>query len=98
MVKTMMNDAISRSNLISLCRNYVTGTVTPNDIARVLALDAVPVVRCKDCWKRGGHQCPMFYEELVSYDEFDSDWIDHDSTIDYGFCHCGARMDGESDV
>jgi hypothetical protein len=57
------------------------------------AIDAVPVVRCKDCWKRGGYHCPMFYEELWSYDEDSSKWIEHDKTVDNGFCHRGERRE-----
>lgn len=60
-------------------------------------IDAVPVVRCKDCWKRGGYHCPMFYEELMSYDEDRSEWLEHDQTENDGFCHLGARMDGDPD-
>lgn len=39
-----MTDAISRSNLIKLCRNLVSGTVSPNDIARVPGLDVAQIV------------------------------------------------------
>jgi len=88
-----MNDAISRSNLIKLCRNLVCGTVGPNEIARVPGIDAVHVVRCKDCAKHGGYHCPMFFEEQTyNYDD-GYDWIDHDNTTDDGFCHCGIRLE-----
>lgn len=51
------------------------------------------IVRCKNCVKRGTRNCRMFYEELCSYDEYDMDWIDHDMTVDDGFCHEGKRFD-----
>ena len=92
-----MNDAISRSNLIKLCRNYISGTVSPNDIARVPGLDAVHVVRCKDCWKRGGYQCPMYHTETCLDDLDGFDDYNVDRTDDDGFCHLGASMDGDPD-
>lgn len=66
-------------------------------VDRRQTIDAVPVVRCKDCWKRGGYHCPMFYEEMTCCDDDGYDWADHDNTEDDGFCHCGERMDGEPD-
>lgn len=62
-------------------------------IAAFNAVDAVPVIRCKDCKHRGGYHCPMFYEELWSYDEDSSKWIEHDKTADNGFCHRGERRE-----
>ena len=43
------NDLISRSALLELAHNHVGGTVDCNDIARFPTIDAVEVVRCKDC-------------------------------------------------
>lgn len=45
-------------------------------------IDAVPVVRCKDCWKQGGYQCPMFDDETY-----------RDGSKEDGFCHDGERME-----
>lgn len=92
-----MNDAISRSNLIKLCRNLVSGTVGPNDIARVPGIDAVPVVRCVSCKYRGTPVCPMFHTEtclddLDGFDDYNVDNTDND-----GFCHLGERWEGEAD-
>lgn len=56
-------------------------------------IDAVPVVRCKDCAKRGGYNCPMFFEEQTFSEDDGYDWIDHDSTTDEGFCQCGVRLE-----
>lgn len=57
-------------------------------------IEAVPVVRCKDCKNRRSRECPMCdYEQLWDDDE---GWIDayRDRTEDEGFCHKGAKMDG----
>lgn len=57
-------------------------------------IDAVPVVRCKDCKHRGTCDCPML-REIEYYDEDDGwDYRDIDNTDDDGFCHNGAKMDG----
>lgn len=54
-------------------------------------LDAVPVVRCRECWKRGNErECPMCHEE------FDGcDYCTIDYTSDDGFCHMGKKMDAK---
>lgn len=51
----MNNDLILRSALLELAHNHVGGTVDCNDIARFPAVDAVEVVRCRDCkhWGTG---------------------------------------------
>ena len=51
----MNNDLISRSALLELAHNHVGGTVDCNDIARFPSVDAVEVVRCRDCkhWGTG---------------------------------------------
>lgn len=52
-------------------------------IAKYIAptVDAVPVVRCKDCANRGTGSCPT---------EGDFPWISSDSD---GFCHRGERKE-----
>lgn len=44
-------------------------------------IDAVPVVRCRECWRHQTANCPMFLRG--------GDYACHD-----GFCHLGAKMDG----
>ena len=54
------------------------------------ALDAVEVVRCKDC-KHRRNICPMRYIETVGEDE-----RIHDYSTDNGYCSWGERReDGE---
>lgn len=65
-----------------------------DEIEDAPTVEAVPVVRCKDCRKRRSRECPMCdYEQLWDDDE---GWIDayRDRTEDEGFCHKGAKMDG----
>ena len=72
--------------------------VFDNDIAELPTVDAVEVVRCKDCKHRGSETyCPMCFEEWYEIDEgdgyYDSDITTHDRTIDEGFCDRGERKD-----
>lgn len=57
-------------------------------------IDAVPVVRCKECRFRGNPMnCPMCHEEDY-YDEDDGfDYIVRDETVDEGYCQKGERED-----
>ena len=65
-------------------------------VKELAAVDAVPVVRCKSCMKRRTFECPMYSETDGS--DYGLDIIINDRTDDDGYCHCGARMDGEADV
>lgn len=52
-----------------------------NAVEEVNAVDAVPVVRCEDCWKRGLDNCPMeFY------------WDNHPAD-DLCYCAMGERRE-----
>ena len=56
------------------------------------SIDAVPVVRCRECKYRGDElKCPMCFDE---WDEEDPGFLRIDKTVDDGFCHMGAKMDG----
>ena len=53
-------------------------------------IDAVPVVRCKECKHRCTEQCPMFIKEYAwEWDGFDLDYVD--LAVDNGFCHRGEK-------
>lgn len=57
-------------------------------------IDAVPVVRCRECKHRGYDFCPMCHDEDYYDDDDGAGYWTVDNTVDYGFCHMGARMDG----
>lgn len=60
-------------------------------VKRMLAVDAVLVVRCKDCKHRGSaYKCPM--RKLVM--PFSGPGAFEDCTEDDGYCHMGERKDG----
>lgn len=62
-------------------------------IEQMPTIDAVPVVRCKDCKHRGGYNCPMYHTE-TSLDDLDGfDDYNVDKTDGDGFCHRGERRE-----
>lgn len=55
-------------------------------------IDAVPVVRCKDCRFRGNPlNCPMCHEEEYYDEDCGFDDIVRDKTTDEGYCQKGER-------
>lgn len=81
----MNNDLISRSALLEFAHNHVGGTVDCNDIARFPAVDAIEVVRCKDCIK---HYDSKFGFVVCK-------WFNKTVRAD-GYCSYGERkMDAE---
>ena len=96
-----MTDLISREALLVVPNvrkvaeydetgEYITYFAVPEDtIKNAPAVDAVEVVRCKDCKHRGdAYGCPMYF--VLWHGD------DIDRTEDEGFCADGARMDGEN--
>ena len=71
--------------------------VYKDDIDDAPTIDAVPVVRCKDCKHRHEDECPMQFEEQFDIDEgdgyYDTEYIIHDYTQDDGFCSWGERKE-----
>lgn len=61
-------------------------------------IDAVEVVRCKECRKQGSDDCPMFNREwrtIMRGGECVDDFIFHDLTKPSGFCNYGERNTNE---
>ena len=58
------------------------------EIEKVSSVDAVEVVRCKNCAKRGGMDCPKYHSEYSYGYEFTDD-----NTTDDGFCDEGVKKD-----
>ena len=58
-------------------------------------VDAVPVVRCRECKHRYTENCPMYFHDfywLEGYGEYVDDDTDH--TEDDYFCPKGERKEG----
>ena len=62
-------------------------------------VDAVEVVRCKDCIHRGEEgECPMYFVQEIEWDDdgyTEWDYVPHDYTVDDGFCDRGERKDND---
>lgn len=79
----------------------------PSDCAVMLfydgqpTVDAVEVVRCKDCKNRCDEgSCPMYYVEEIEWDDdgyTEVDFVPHDLTHDEGFCDRGERRNNETE-
>ena len=71
-------------------------TLAAETALRMPTVDAVEVVRCKDCKHRGEEIiCPMCFEEPIEWDDdgySEIDWILHDCTHNDGFCDRGERI------
>ena len=59
------------------------------------AVEAVPVVRCRECKHRSTEDCPMYFHSSYwheGYEEYVDDDTDH--TEDDYFCQEGERKEG----
>lgn len=55
-------DALYDDAIEHMAENEVLYRFSPTRIDRAPTIDAVPVVRCKDCARRGTPECGMYYE------------------------------------
>ena len=88
----MNDELINRSELLTAISRYSTlmNRVWPMWIEAVIntepAVDAVPVIRCKDCIRHGSAICPMMHIG-------DEDYSDED-----GYCFYGEKAEGDTNV
>ena len=64
-------------------------------LKKQLIIDAVPVVRCRECKHRSTEDCPMYFHSSYwheGYEEYVDDDTDH--TEDDYFCQEGERKEG----
>lgn len=60
-------------------------------------IDAVPVVRCRECKYNNSPDCPMVYEEYFFDEDDGGDTYVIDKAVDpEGFCSYGERNDGDA--
>lgn len=82
---------IDADALMALAHNHINRTVDCNDIARFPTVDAVPVVRCRDCRNRQNpEECPMCFTEVVDV-VGGRMYKFTDLTHDGGYCHMGVE-------
>ena len=81
----------NRTSLGEITLPSIGGLEIVGLIMKAPTIDAVPVVRCKDCKHRGGYNCPMYHTE-TSLDDLDGfDDYNVDKTDSDGFCHRGEK-------
>lgn len=69
------------------------------DIRLAPTIDAVPVVRCKDCKHRGDHEvCPLHDIRLCFDGDGHMDEVEDDKTEDEFFCSYGERKEAGCNV
>ena len=71
------------------------GYVDAKQISEAPTVDAVPVVRCRECKYRYTENCPMYFHASYwheGYEEYVDDDTDH--TEDDYFCPAGKRKEG----
>ena len=83
MAEYIKRDTAIRAVMATKWVDVSDGAMAMEIVASPPAADVVPVVRCRDCRKRGLPECPM---------ETEYPWIDADSD---GFCNQGVKKKGE---
>lgn len=65
------------------------------DVEEMPTVDAVPVIRCRECKHRYTEKCPMHFHDSYWHDGY-FDYIDYDTdnTEDDYFCPKGERKEG----
>ena len=69
--------------------------VFPDSVAKAPTIDAVPVVRCRECIHRGSAYCPMRHEDYYFDEDDGADYVTRDYTEDDAYCNQGERMEGD---
>lgn len=70
-------------------KNDISWNAFCNLIKRVPTVDAVPVVRCKDCKYNANNPVPFYDDDpILTYA-----WCNTECFDENGFCSCGKRID-----
>ena len=83
------------ADLCATCGEHHTAEDVIMMIKTAPTVDAVPVVRCRECKHRYTEDCPMYFHASYwheGYEEYVDDDTDH--TEDDYFCQEGERKEG----
>lgn len=83
------------ADLCATCGEHHTAEDVIMMIKTAPTVDAVPVVRCRECKHRSTEDCPMYFHSSYwheGYEEYVDDDTDH--TEDDYFCQEGERKEG----
>ena len=90
LMKTVFNDVVLVDGEVK-----GVGLILAETVDNAPTIDAVPVVRCRECKHRYTENCPMYFHDfywLEGYGEYVDDDTDH--TEDDYFCPKGERKEG----
>ena len=90
LMKTVFNDVVLVDGEVK-----GVGLIRAETVDNAPTIDAVPVVRCRECKHRYTENCPMYFHDfywLEGYGEYVDDDTDH--TEDDYFCPKGERKEG----
>ena len=90
LMKTVFNDVVLVDGEVK-----GVGLILAETVDKAPTIDAVPVVRCRECKHRYTENCPMYFHDfywLEGYGEYVDDDTDH--TEDDYFCQKGERKEG----
>ena len=90
LMKTVFNDVVLVDGEVK-----GVGLILAETVDNAPTIDAVPVVRCRECKHRYTGNCPMYFHDfywLEGYGEYVDDDTDH--TEDDYFCPKGERKEG----
>ena len=90
LTKTVFNDVVLVDGEVK-----GVGLILAETVDKAPTIDAVPVVRCRECKHRYTENCPMYFHDfywLEGYGEYVDDDTDH--TEDDYFCPKGERKEG----
>ncbi len=101
-----MGDLISRAKAIAMhkaecsgdcgCCKYITKDLECGILLNVPAVDAVEVVRCKDCaYRKNPQKCLMCNGMAYKNPVGGYTWLACDQTTDEGFCQHGTKMEAK---
>lgn len=102
-ITKMMSDLFISKDAINMTGEWqglwVRFRAIEKAVSEIPTIDAVEVVRCKDCKHRYYDECPMRHVEWVECEEdgyIEMDDIVYDNTDDDGYCSYGEIEDGEA--
>ena len=90
LMKTVFNDVVLVDGEVK-----GVGLILAETVDKAPTIDAVPVVRCRECKHRYTENCPMYFHDfywLEGYGEYVDDDTYH--TEDDYFCPKGERKEG----
>lgn len=82
-------DAKALLDRISNAKRYMDAFNIISYVINAPTVDAVPVIRCRDCKHRGTDECPMHINGQSADEAFLR-------TVDDDYCSHGERSDGET--